>query len=132
MLFFITWGTCPVRKALFSYGQPIFILFFIGVLFGKSDSTFYPDGFSRLNLRYRVPNKGYFWGFVSPLGTKGEKCENVNVQWHIFTYTNSVLLPGFFGIKGNFTKFSIFKAFFVLFYCSMTSVALSKGYFSYY
>ena len=129
----VIWSEIRVWQIFLFYGPSIFILFFIfGFIFGKHASIFYPLGFSRLNLWYSVPIKVYFSGVKIPRGTEGKSCEYVNVQWHIFTYFNSILLPGFFGIKGNFSKFNIFKAFFVLFYCSMTAVTLSKGYFSYY
>ena len=109
----------------------IFLLIY-WALIGNSFSVFYPTGFSRLNLGYRVQNNGNFSVLLGYLGTTGGGCDNVNVHCHIPALNNLPLVPGFFGIKGNFTKFSIFKAFFVFFYLSMTSVALSKGYYSYF
>ena len=78
-------------------------------------------------------NKGLLSRSIRPLlGSKGGGSKNINALLYIFILINLPLPPGFYGIKGNFTKFSIFKAFFALSYCSMTSVALTRGYFSYY
>ena len=47
-------------------------------------------------------------------------------KWYTRVY-HPLTLPGYFGIKGNFVNFYIFKAFLLLFFCSMKVLSLSKS-----
>ena len=59
--------------------------------------------------------------------TKGKWQKNISYRYP-FTHLNPSPGPGFYGVKGNFTKFIIFIAFFIFLY-SMMTFSLSRSVF---